>query len=68
MSIAITEDHRTLSSTAADLLGRRDARGAARSLLESSDEPMPPFWDEIANVGWLGLHLPEEHGGSGYGI
>lgn len=68
MSIAITEDHRALSDTAADLLGRRDATGAARALLESADEPMPPFWDEIANVGWLGLHLPEEHGGSGYGI
>jgi 3-oxochol-4-en-24-oyl-CoA dehydrogenase len=68
MSIAITEDHRALADTAADLLGRRGARGAARALLESPDEGRPPFWDEIAGVGWLGLHLPEEHGGSGYGI
>src|SRR4051812_36932707 len=29
---------------------------------------MPPFWDDIATVGWLGLHLPEDVGGSGYGL
>src|SRR5690554_5661466 len=66
MSIAITEDHRALAETAADLLGRRDARGAARSLLEASEEALPSFWSDLAEVGWLGLHLPEEHGGSGY--
>lgn len=68
MSIAITEDHRALADTAADLLAQRDARGAARSLLESPDEPLPAFWDEIVGLGWTGIHLPEEHGGSGYGI
>jgi alkylation response protein AidB-like acyl-CoA dehydrogenase len=66
MSIAITEDHRALADTAADLLGRRDARGAARALLEAPEEALPSFWSELAEVGWLGLHLPEEHGGSGY--
>ncbi len=29
---------------------------------------MPPFWGELAELGWLGLHLPEDVGGSGYGI
>jgi 3-oxochol-4-en-24-oyl-CoA dehydrogenase len=68
MSIAITDDHRALASTASDLLAQRNARATARALLESPDEELPPFWDEIVNVGWLGLHLPEEHGGSGYGM
>jgi alkylation response protein AidB-like acyl-CoA dehydrogenase len=68
MSIAITEDHRALATTAADLLAKRDARGEARSLLEAPTEPMPAFWSDLADLGWLGLHVPEEHGGSGYGI
>ncbi|HEX5365800.1 MAG TPA: acyl-CoA dehydrogenase [Acidimicrobiales bacterium] len=68
MSIAITDEHRALADTAADLLARRDARGAARALLEAPDEGLPPFWDDLAGVGWLGLHVPEELGGSGYGI
>src|SRR5436305_10486652 len=29
---------------------------------------MPAMWDDIVNLGWLGLHIPEEHGGSGFGI
>ena len=28
----------------------------------------PPFWDELAGLGWLGLHLPEAVGGEGYGF
>ena len=68
MSIAITEDHRTLAETARDFLGRRDARGAARALLEAGGEELPSWWDELAALGWLGLHVPESHGGSGYGL
>jgi alkylation response protein AidB-like acyl-CoA dehydrogenase len=67
MSIAITEDHQALVETAADLLAKRDARGAARALLEAPEEPRPALWDDIAKVGWLGLHVAEEHGGSGAG-
>jgi hypothetical protein len=66
MSIAITDDHRALSDTASDLLTRRDARGAARALLESSDEALPDLWKDLVQLGWFGLHLPEAHGGSGY--
>jgi alkylation response protein AidB-like acyl-CoA dehydrogenase len=68
MSIAITDDHQALAGTAADFLTRRDARGAARALLEAPDETLPPFWDDLVGLGWLGLHVPEEHGGSGYGL
>jgi 3-oxochol-4-en-24-oyl-CoA dehydrogenase len=68
MSIAITEDHRTLAATAADFLAKHDALGTSRALLDGADESLPAFWDELAALGWLGLHVPEEHGGSGYGI
>ncbi|MCO8126871.1 acyl-CoA dehydrogenase [Acidimicrobiia bacterium EGI L10123] len=66
MSIAITDDHRALSDTASDLLTKRDARGAARALLESDDEALPDLWKDLVSLGWLGLHVPEAHGGSGY--
>ncbi len=66
MSIALTEDHRALAETATAFLARRDARGSARSLLEAPDEGLPPWWAELADLGWLGLHVPEELGGSGY--
>jgi hypothetical protein len=68
MSIAITEDHRALSQTASDFLAKHDARGAARSLLEAEAETLPDFWEDLAELGWLGLHLPEARGGSGFGL
>jgi alkylation response protein AidB-like acyl-CoA dehydrogenase len=68
MSIAITEDHRALAETAADFLTARKARAGARALLESAEEPLPEWWDELAGLGWLGLHVPEDQGGSGYGL
>ena len=68
MSIAITDDHRALAETASDFLLKRDARGAARALLEADAEPLPEFWADLSKLGWLGLHLPEEHGGSGFGL
>lgn len=66
MPIAITEDHLTLADTAAKFLLRREARVAGRALLEAETETLPRFWDELPGLGWLGLHLPEEYGGSGY--
>ena len=68
MSIAITDDHRALAGTAADFLRKRDARGAARALLEAPEEAQPPFWADLCALGWTGLHIPEDHGGSGYGL
>ena len=68
MSIAITDDHRALAQTVSEFLGARGARGTARNLLEAKTEGLPDFWGELGKLGWLGLHLPEEHGGSGFGL
>ena len=68
MSIAITEDHRTLAQTVSDFLRARGAREAARALLDAETEQLPAFWAELGKLGWLGLHIPEEYGGSGFGL
>ena len=68
MPIALSDEHRELAEVATGFLTNRDARGASRALLDADKEPLPAFWDELVSMGWLGLHLPEEHGGSGYGI
>jgi len=68
MSIAISDDHRALAQTVSDFVRRHDARGAARALLEAETEQLPAFWPDLSELGWLGLHIPEEHGGSGFGL
>ncbi|MGN6337394.1 acyl-CoA dehydrogenase [Mycobacterium sp.] len=68
MGIAITDDHRELAEVARGFLTSQKARWAARSLLDASDEPRPGFWQHLVELGWLGLHVDEEYGGSGYGL
>jgi 3-oxochol-4-en-24-oyl-CoA dehydrogenase len=68
MGIALTDDHRELAEVARSFLTSQKARAAARSLLDAPEEARPPFWQGIVELGWLGLHLDEEHGGSGYGL
>ena len=68
MSIAITDDHQALAATAADFLASRGSLAAARALLEAPTEGTPDFWNELCALGWLGLHLPEAVGGSGFGM
>lgn len=68
MGIALTDDHRELAEVARAFLTAQKARWAARSLLDAADESRPPFWHNLVELGWLGLHVDEEHGGSGYGL
>jgi len=68
MSIAITEEHRALAQTVAGLLTKHQSRAAARGLLEAETEARPAFWAELSGLGLLGLHISEEHGGSGFGL
>jgi alkylation response protein AidB-like acyl-CoA dehydrogenase len=68
MPIAISDDHRALADTVSDFLSKQQALTAGRQLLEADQETLPPFWSEAAALGWLGLHLPEEAGGSGFGL
>ena len=68
MSYAITDDHRSFSEVARDLLATRDMSAAYRGTLEAEADRLPDHWDEIAELGWLGLHLPEDAGGAGYDL
>ena len=68
MSIALTDDHRELGSVARSFQTAQKARLAARELLDSDDEGRPPFWSDLAELGWLGLHVDEKYGGSGFGL
>src|SRR5580693_6695244 len=68
MSIAITEEHRALAQSVADFLTDHQSRAAARSLLTARADPLPAFWAELGGLGLLGLHVSEEHGGSGFGL
>jgi alkylation response protein AidB-like acyl-CoA dehydrogenase len=65
MPIAITDEHQELGATVRGLLSAQGAVAANRALLEAVEETRPSFWQEMADLGLLGVHLPDEHGGGG---
>jgi alkylation response protein AidB-like acyl-CoA dehydrogenase len=65
--LAIEDDHLVLARVASQFLSDRGGIGPARVALNDSAN-WPAYWAELANLGWLGLHLEAELGGSGYGL
>jgi alkylation response protein AidB-like acyl-CoA dehydrogenase len=68
MSLSITDEHVALADSVRGFLAARGALAAARATLDGPRGQLPAFWAEMAKDGWLGLHLPEDVGGQGYGL
>src|SRR6266567_4283922 len=66
MDFALTEDQETIRKAVAELVSDFDDE----YWLEHDTKHEFPwaFYDAIAKNGWLGVCVPEEHGGSGLGI
>ncbi len=68
MPIGISDDHEALRATARRFLESRCPPHVPRAYLEAGVEELPPFWEELAGQGWLGLAVDERHGGQGFGF
>jgi alkylation response protein AidB-like acyl-CoA dehydrogenase len=68
MSLAVTEDHRLLGEAARAVLARQGGTAAARDATDTGSDKLPAGWDELVGLGWLGLAVPEQFEGQGYGI
>lgn len=67
-SIGITDEHLALHDAVHRWVHAHCDPSVSRATLDAPAETMPPFWDDLAASGWLGLHVPEEFGGEGYGL
>lgn len=68
MSVAVdTEFRASLRETARGFLGRSAAPAAVRGWIEADEEPAE-LAAEVAELGWFGVEVPEEHGGLGAGF
>jgi alkylation response protein AidB-like acyl-CoA dehydrogenase len=68
MSIGLSDEHQELARVARAFLDSHDARAESRALLEEPSERLPTFWKEMAELGWMGLHIDEASGGQGFGL
>jgi 3-oxochol-4-en-24-oyl-CoA dehydrogenase len=67
-ALAITEEHTDLAEAAFGQLNRVKSRAAARAALEGGPSHPAEIWSAAADLGWTGLAIAEEHGGSGFGL
>jgi alkylation response protein AidB-like acyl-CoA dehydrogenase len=49
-------------------LHRLNSRSAARATLEEGSARPADVWSAATELGWVGLAIAEEHGGSGFGL
>jgi alkylation response protein AidB-like acyl-CoA dehydrogenase len=68
MYFDLTDEQQAIKSTARDFLAARYKSERIRELAESQDGFEQSDWEEMAELGWAGLALPEEWGGQGLGI
>jgi alkylation response protein AidB-like acyl-CoA dehydrogenase len=67
-ALAITEEHNDLADAAIGQLNRLNSRAAARATLEGGSAHPAEIWSAGKDLGWNGLAIAEEHGGSGFGL
>ncbi|GAA0981896.1 acyl-CoA dehydrogenase [Acrocarpospora macrocephala] len=68
MAIGLSEEHEALRESVAGWADRFVPADVVRHAVGAEAEERPAFWLALADQGLLGLHVPEEHGGSGYGL
>lgn len=68
MSLALDQEHLDLRDSVRAFTTRHVTETVIRNAVDAKTEELPPFWQALADQGLLGLHLPEEHGGSGAGL
>ncbi len=67
MNFDFSDDQKALAQEARKLLGTRGRAGTRALLNGGSGHYDQELWGEIGRLGWLGIAIPEEFGGSGLG-
>lgn len=64
MDLRFTEEQEMLRKAVRDFLSTECPKEKVRELVKSEFGYSPDIWHEIANLGWLGLTIPEKYGGN----
>lgn len=67
MDLSLSEEQRLLGDAAGRFIAGRYTLEARRAILQSREGFSRDVWREFADLGWLGLSIPEEFGGLGTG-
>ncbi len=65
MNLVLSEEQEMLKKAARDLLEERCPKSFVKQMEQDDKGYSPELWEEMANLGWIGLVFPEEYSGSG---
>jgi alkylation response protein AidB-like acyl-CoA dehydrogenase len=65
MDFELTEEQKIIRESAREFLINECPKELVRELDESDEGYSPELWKKMAELGWMGLVIPEEYGGSG---
>src|SRR5260370_5582944 len=68
MDFDLSKPQEVLKDAARDFLTSECKPGRVRELMETDTAHDDKLWQSIADQGWMGLVVPEEHGGLGLGL
>ena len=71
MNFDFSDDQKQLKDQARKFLTERSAMASVRAILDRKDGAGASYdaklWRQVAEMGWLGVAIPEEYGGAGLG-
>ena len=67
-TIEFSEEQTMLMDTAVDFCRKHSPLDRVRAQIEQSDGISAEVWQEMVNLGWLGLTVPEPYGGLGLSL
>ncbi len=65
MDFGFSEEQEMLRKSARDFLAKESPMTYVRQMMEDERGFRDEQWQQMAGLGWMGLILPEEHGGAG---
>ena len=68
MNFGFSEEQEFLRTTAREFLANECPSAVVREVMEDPRGYRPEMWKQMAELGWLGLLIPEEYGGTGLGF
>ena len=68
MNFGFSEEQELLRNSAREFLAKELPMTAVRELMYDPRGYKPAVWAQMAELGWLGLLLPEEYGGAGLSL
>jgi alkylation response protein AidB-like acyl-CoA dehydrogenase len=65
MELDLNQEQKILSRSARDFLRKECPKSLVRAMRDDAKGYSPELWEKMAEMGWMGVEIPEAYGGTG---